>query len=224
VRRIIGLLQSAPRETEDAHLQSPGYSHDSALDKDSANIIRTWLEEVLAKTGMRPTPLAKAAGLAPSTLLRALDPEHPGSLERRSIDKIVQTFHVPAPMFYREMTPAQGLKEPEVLAVQDEDIDLIAADGQAIWLVRTRAIEMAGYLPGDRIRVDSRVSPTVRDVVVAQVVGHGLDPAETVIRIYDPPYLLTETSDPSARRKPLLVDNDRVAISGTVIKMIRFRR
>lgn len=208
-------------------MQSPGYSHDSALDKDSGKIIRAWLEEVLAKTGMRPTPLAKAAGLAPSTLLRALDPEHPGSLERRSIDKIVQTFHVPPPMFYRETTPPQRgptFKEPEVVVIEDEDVGLTASEGQAIWLVRTRAIELVGYLPGDIILVDSRVPPVGRDVVVAQVADHSLDAAETVIRIYDPPYLLTETSDPSARRKPLLVDNDRVLIWGAVIKMIRLRR
>lgn len=47
--------------------------------------------------------------------------------------------------------------------------------------------------------------------------------AETALRIYDPPYLVTETSDPAARRKPELVDGDRVSIWGPVVRLLRIR-
>lgn len=194
----------------------------------SAIAIRNWLAEVCRRTGLKPTPLAKAAGLAPSTLLRALDPDNPGSLERRSIDKIVQKFGVEPPAMYG--APAMpvarsGFAEPEMQRIDGALFPGPAESATAgTWTVQTRALELAGYLPGDQVTADSAITPRARDIVVAQIVDHQRGTAETVLRIYEPPYLLTETTDERARRKPLLVDNDTVAIWGVVTRMTRTRK
>lgn len=174
---------------------------------------------------MKPTPLAKAAGLAPSTLLRALDPDNPGSLERRSIDKIVQKFGVDPPAMYGQPTLAsRGFSEPEMQQISAGSAAEPLTPTQGIWRVQTRALDLAGYLPGDELTADSSIVPRARDVVVAQIVDHTRGTAETVLRVYEPPYLLTETTDERARQKPLLVDHDRVTIWGVVVKMVRVRR
>lgn len=195
----------------------------------SAIAIRAWIMDVCRRTGLKPTPLAKAAGLAPSTLLRALDPDNPGSLERRSIDKIVQKFGVDPPAMYGTPAPAParvGFGEPEMKRIGGP----MPADAsqqsttEGYWTIQTRALELAGYLPGDQVTADSSIVPRARDIVVAQIVDHQRGTAETVLRIYEPPYLLTETTDERARRKPLLVDNDTVAIWGVVTHMTRTRK
>lgn len=197
---------------------------------DEAAIVRDWLAAVMRKTGMKPTPLAKAAGLAPSTILRALDAERPGALDLRSITKIVDKFGIAAPPALFG-APAQsrpaGFAEPELVMIPADAGQTFAGEAlsptQGVWSVHTRAIELAGYLPGDQVLADSAAPPRPRDVVVAQIVDHRSGTAETVLRVYDPPYLTTETADPAARQKPALVDNDRVAIWGPVVKSLRAR-
>lgn len=191
--------------------------------------VRVWLRDVMRTTGLKPTPLAKAAGLAASTILRALDPTNPGSLERRSIEKIMRTFGVaPPPLYVERGATAQGgtgLAEPELVEsreIDESDPDL--APTQKEWTIKTRALELVGYLPGDLVRADSAATPKTRDVVVAQIIEHDRGAPKNVLRVYDPPYLLTETLDPHARRKPLLVDHDTAEIWGVVVRSVRQRK
>lgn len=129
-----------------------------------AKLVREWLLEVMRRTQMKATPLAKKVGLAPSTLLRALDEDNPSALERRSIKKIVDTFNVPAPQF---------------------------ADAQFGPL---GAADLAGYLPGDSVLFDMSVTPRAGDIVEAQVYGardaetifRYFDPPYLVVRTADP--------------------------------------
>lgn len=176
-------------------------------------------------TRMKPTPLAKAVGLSPSTLLRALDPQSAHSLERRSIDKIVQKFDVPPPDLFGALSSSQRMApaEDELIACKTGPETLGSAAGatQSDWEVKTRALELAGVFPGDVVRADSNVEPRSRDLVVAQILD--AKTVETIIRVYEPPYLLTETADPLARRKPLLVDNERVTVCGVIVRTVRIR-
>lgn len=194
-------------------------------------LIRDWLRWVMQTTRLKPTPLAKKAGLAPSTVLRALDEQNPVSLERRSIAKIVATLRVPSPAAFGQAdfqrTDMQGFAEAEIepfTAQSAPELDLPALmPTQGLWRIRTRALELSGYLPGDMALADSAVVPRAEDVVVGQILNTAQPGAETVLRLYDPPYLLTATLDSKARRKPALVDNTRVAIWGVVIKSWRSR-
>ena len=191
--------------------------------------IRAWLRWAMKLTGMRPSPFAKEAGLSPSTVLRAIDEENPISMERRSIDKIVERFEIPGPDTYltqgsyaRSTTIRAAFVDVELEKYTAETPNLTSTQGR--WEIRTRALELAGYLPGDTVIADSGEAPRANDVVIARHLHTGKPGADTVLRIYDPPYLLTATLDDNAKRKPLLVDNVNVSIWGVVVKSWRERR
>jgi hypothetical protein len=201
--------------------------------------IRRWLLEVIAQTGLKATPLAKAAGLAPSTLLRALDPKHPGSLETRSIEKIVNTFHVNPPEMFSSNTrddkavSVAGMtghitsrrREKEVSEVARDSIpELGAAKDQFVYTVHTDAISAFGYLPGDIILVDTRVTGRTGDAVLGQMASPFGGVSELVLRLYDPPYLISGARAMSLYHKPLLIDNERVLVLGVVTKTMRLRK
>jgi hypothetical protein len=58
--------------------------------------------------------------------------------------------------------------------------------------------------------------------VCAQLYRWSEGRADTVFRLYEPPYLVAMTRD-AELRKPALVDNDRVIIKGVVILTLRPR-
>jgi hypothetical protein len=189
-----------------------------------AKAIRAWILDLLHKTGLKPTPFAKEVGLAPSTLMRAISETNPTSLERRSIKKIVEKYNVQWP----QLSGGQptGFGEPELL---DFHLDAPLFGGmpleanQYVKEVNTRAVELLGYLPRDRVLFDMSSTPTAGDVVQAQVYSLVSREAETVLRYYDPPYLVMRTTDPSLSQKPLPVDGERVKIMAVAVKMIRER-
>lgn len=192
--------------------------------------IRDWLREVMRATKLKPTPLAKGAGLSPSTLTRALDEDNTVSLERRSIQKIVDTYNVPWPAGYgggqaaRSADFGSGFAEDELVLASDKEADPIAlSPTQAIWQVKGRALELAGILDGDFVLADSAVQARPHDIVVAQIVRTARPGADTVLRLYDPPYLLTATMRPDQMAKPALVDNVHVSIWGVVVRSWRVR-
>lgn len=192
-----------------------------------AEQIRQWLEGVIKQTGLKPTPLAKEAGLAPSTLLRALDPDNPTALERRSIAKIVARFNV-APPFAPGAAPAgypPGFSEDELLAPEDDAPVFEGAHltpNQYVRTINTRALELAGYLPGDVALFDMSVTARDGDAVAANV--YNLQGgADTVLRIFEPPYLVTRTMDREIASKPRLVDGEHVRIMAVLVKLIRGR-
>ena len=83
--------------------------------------------------------------------------------------------------------------------------------------IRTRALECIGYVPGDIVIVELGRPPAPGDVVCAQVYDWGRSEPETVLRIYEPPVLVSATLDEQLRR-PLVVDNVRVIIKGVVLR------
>lgn len=181
--------------------------------------VRAWLRRTMAQLGLKATPFARAAGLAPSTIIRALDPEGGSTLERASIAKIKQAFSVPGPDEAHAGPP--GLSEPDLLALSDtESGDL--PPSQCRKTINTRALELVGYMPGDIITLDKAVKPVAGDVVEAQIYARGA--AETVLRLYDRPYLVSRTLDPTVSGKPALVDDEMVKIAAVVVRCERVRR
>lgn len=83
-----------------------------------------------------------------------------------------------------------------------------------LWTVGTSAMNLAGILPGDQIVTDlSRVAKN-GDVVLAQVARTGR--VTTVLRRYEAPYLITNSTDPSLA-KPIEVDGEEVTIIAVVV-------
>jgi hypothetical protein len=191
--------------------------------------LRAWLVEVMEQTGLKPTPLAKGAGIAPSTVLRQLEDDAPGELSIRTIRKIVETYNVAPPEGFgisAGATPLRGLAEPDAVFVEQAAPlqGMKAGADQAVWQLKGRGLELEGYLPGDYLLVDFAVAAETGDVVCVQIYDTQRGDAETVFRVYDRPYLVTATADPQARRKPIAEDGERVVIRGPVVRSWRMRR
>lgn len=198
----------------------------------SRDEIRQWIRGILARTGDTPTGLARRAGVASTTLTRFMGGQARNALSFSTIAKIAEATGTPPPFAdggerlpgFAEDDAAPyhtgGLNsEPSACAAA---ISALIAGRRAAdpWKMRSRVLEDAGYLPGDVLIVDLTRTPTAGDVVCAQVYNWGQDSAETVFRIYEPPYLVAATAAPEAR-KPLLVDGKNVVIKGVVTESLR---
>jgi hypothetical protein len=190
---------------------------------------RAWLKKVIAQTGLAPTALAVSSGLAVTTLTRFLnDPDHGSALSARTIGAIERTTGV---RFGDEPRPL-SLREPETEPYNYEQGDpqltailrqvLGTANGVDCMILRSRALESSSLVPGDILIVDMNKQPIGGDVVCAQVYDWPRGRAETVFRIWEPPYLVAATMDPRLRR-PYAVDNENVVIKGVMIASLRPR-
>lgn len=90
--------------------------------------------------------------------------------------------------------------------------------GIDVWTIKSRALQNMGYLPGDRILVDSHAAGACKagDVVIAQRYLSDLDAAITLLRRYEPPVLVAASPDP-ADNGIEMVNGSSVRIYGKVI-------
>ncbi len=199
--------------------------------RSTARLHREWLARVCQVTGLQPTKLAKAAGLAPSTLTRPLAEGDNGvsTLHAATIEKLV-TFSglTPPGSAGGERRPLRGFREdaaPFDAKSHDSLADAVRAltagrNGVDPWTIKSRALELAGYLPGDVVLVDLNAVPAPGDAVCAQVYDWRAMQAETVMRIFRrvAPFeiLLARSLDP-AFDEPLIVDGERVIVKGVLL-------
>lgn len=185
----------------------------------------------MAHTGLSATALARKAQLAPSTLQKPLnEPGHTGMISGRSIAKIAEVAGV-RPMEYPARRP--GMAEPEATPYEPP-LNRSAADhteqaiaelragrnGRDPFVMHGYTLELAGILPGDIMIVDLNKQAKAGDIVCAQIYDWAQNRAETVMRVFDPPFLVVRSMR-DAHQKPLMVDHDRVVIKGVVISTLR---
>lgn len=184
--------------------------------------IREWLEAISRRFAVKPRAIAVKAGVSPATIYRALDPDGDFVMSFSVINKIGQEFGMPAPGhgaqaaggFGEELTPFDG---------DAPDWSPKSATNHGRWQLNSEVLNLEGYRPGDILEFDMGVAPERGDIVVAQVYDHKSGSAETVLRLYNPPYLLTRSSDAAVDTRPLYVDGERVVIMGTLVRMLRLR-
>lgn len=192
-----------------------------------------WVRAVMAHLGgLSANELAKRAGFSASTLQRPLnDPSWPHAMSATTLAKIADAAGL-KPMEY----PSRGgFGEIEAEPFVFEETDAIGQNfdravreltrgrnGRDAWTMRSRALENAGVLPGDVMIVDQNMTAMPKDLVCAQVYDWPRMQAETVFRVYEPPFLLTASSQGTTR--PLMVDGDKIVIRGVVDAVLRRRR
>jgi hypothetical protein len=153
----------------------------------------------------------------------AVDRVNPSSLERRSIRKIVDKFGVPGPAIADTQFFPPGFSEPELLPLEVPSpvfAGFSLSPDQYVKRLNTRALELLGYLPGAKVLFDMSVQPVVDDIVEAQIYNHARGTAETILRLYDPPYIVARTADPGVNQKPQLVDGVNVRIVAVALKSL----
>jgi transcriptional regulator with XRE-family HTH domain len=186
---------------------------------DSAERLRDWLREIRKRSGKSYTALAKAAGLSHTTLSRAMKPGYRPNFRADTIAKLASAAGVAAPagLAVQYALEPTEFAEDEVALTYDfpaDDVNL------SQWIIHTDLLALAGFLPGDCIEFSALKAPQANDVVLAQVYDYESGTAETVMRIYKPPFLFTRSAG-SGDHAPLMVDNVSVKIIGTWTRMWR---
>lgn len=200
----------------------------------TARAHREWLKRLPTLTGKPLTRIAKEIKIAPSTLTRPLMEGDDGTstLHANTIAKIVAHTGAPAPA--EQGSPVSGRRSPlgfgeDAAPFVPQPGDPINAaiaaftanyDAFALWTIRTRAVELAGFTPGDVAILDLNGKPQPGDVVCAQVYNWGRMTAETVVRVFEraaPVELLVgKTLDPSLQQ-PIVIDGERVIVKGVFL-------
>ncbi len=89
------------------------------------------------------------------------------------------------------------------------------------WLVKSRALDLAGIVPGDFIEFTADADPQEGDPVVAQL-NDEQGNVTTVLRLFYPPFLMVRTSDPTIDQRPIEIGaNDR--LMGAFVQLVRRR-
>lgn len=188
-----------------------------------------WVNAILAETKWKPARLARQAGIDHSTLGKFLnDKLNVSQLNSMTVEKIAAAVDLPPYQTTRTAKP-RGLAESEAQPFDDESavtalrLALEALKGGknsvGAWTLNSRALENVGYIPGDILIVDKNASPAMGDTVCAQVYDRA-GRAETIIRLYEDPFLVAASLDRTLMR-PMLIDNERVVVTGVVVASLR---
>ena len=187
---------------------------------DTQALLRVWIEKILRERDITKTGLARKAGVAVTTVTRLFEEDYVGTMNASSIAKIVRATGIPAPRNLGGVDGPQGFGEAEISPI---DMTNHTEAHISEWTINSHSMILAGFLPGDRITVSDNITPHSGDIVIAQLYNNERGTAETVIRVWLPPYL-TAASTNLEDRRPVLVDNNNVMIRGVVTKTVRTRK
>lgn len=187
-----------------------------------------WLAAVLAHYEITAYAFAKRSGVSKQQIGRYLKPEDGGSMPKLETLTAMSNAAPAIPL------PAEFLPpSPTVNAAADTQDDLMSVPAnecpplvpgraQTVFRLASRALELPpyAYLPGDYVLIDAALEPRAGQVVMATTANFQ-GRSETVLRAYQPPFLVTATADPAVPRAPIYVDDARVKILGTVVASAR---
>ena len=149
-------------------------------------------------------------------------------LSMRTITKISQaagTSVQEMPTNGHRPTEAEQFKIPDdgpTTPIEKAVSELI--DGRSsvdAWRLKSHHLALAGYLPGDILIVEHKVMPASGQPACVQVHAWEAQRSETLFRIYHHPYVVGASTNPDDL-KPLLIDDDRVVITGRVAGSLRW--
>ena len=199
----------------------------------TAKLHRDWLRSLPALTGQSLSKIADETGIARSTLTKPLKPHDPGTstLNAATIDRIAERYGVPGPGSAADQvapTASRGFSEDAAPYERSTGSPLDAAvkalsegrPGVDPWTLKSRALELEGFLPGDVVLVDLNATPQHGDAVCAQVYDLARGRAETVMRVFEsagPVRLLVAKSMDPALQRSLVVDDDKIVVKGVLL-------
>lgn len=184
------------------------------------------LTSACADFDITPTELAKSAGISPSTLTRFLAAADASMLSMLTIARVERAI-----ADLRSGAHSFGLAEETLqISVTDTSNATQAAldallrgrpNAFVVQLGADHALALPAHAAGDYLLVDPDEQPRAGDVACAQRVEWQTGHVDTVYRVFDPPYLLANNTNDPKLRKPLIVDNDMVALRGRVFATLR---
>lgn len=185
--------------------------------------VRAWLVELSRKYDVKPPEIAARSLVHKATVFRMLDPNSKVTPTLDSVHAIASAFNEVMPT---GDTGAIGFHEGDAVPYDaPDDADALLAPqnaNQSVWTVRNRALELAGYLPGDLVLLDQAAAARPGDVVMAQIYDFARGTAETRLRRYDGLFLSVRTLDPAlVDERPIAADGERAIIMGRIVRMVR---
>ena len=195
------------------------------------------VKQLLARHGIKQTDLARILGRDKAVITNLFQGKR--QLKAEEAMKIASHIGVPVAQILGISEPKAGFAEPPVLipfqhepkhakrksgVVKMDGKFYLEADAKAGYSPKAYALEvreegmnLSGIVAGDIVisELDRPFKPG--QIVIAQhYQGRG---AKTIIRKYEPPFLLPHST--SSTFKPLHVDKDEVRIVSPVLKLIR---
>lgn len=212
------MLQSAGRS-------SPQAARPLQQQQQLRESIRLWLNAIMEKHRTTARQIAVTSGVAPSTVYRALEPDGDFVMSTTIMAKIAKQFGeaMPAGMAQQQAMGNPGFSDRDAVEFEGELPTLTAKAGTDRYRVKIMSdvLNLEGFRIGDIVEFDMAREPAAGDIVAAQKHMTQRFGAETVLRLYRPPYLLTRSSDPLVDPTPLLVDNISVRIVGVFRRLVR---
>lgn len=202
----------------------------------SPRVTKDWIKAVAAFMNLSLSDLAVKAGLSPSTVTRYVNDET-GQLTvtDRTLDSIAHYSGIAKYVMPGQRT-VPGFGESEAVpydARQGEKLpdwvmQAIAAhkgqrNGVEPWVMKGWALDLLGVLPGDVLMIDQNKRPKPGNIVCAQLTDLATGRTETVMRRYEPPYIVGYSAKVGPIR-PETVDENRVIIMGVEDGIIRPRQ
>lgn len=193
---------------------------------------KEWIRSVARHMNLSPSQLALSSGMAASTLTRFLnDLTNTVGITQSSLEKVAK---------YSGFRPHQmpgraraGMAEPDTVPLQHETTEwpnwISAAvqaakagkNGVEAWVMKGAALDGIGVMPGDIVLIDLNARPSTGDVVLAQLLDFATGTAETVMRLYQAPFITTHSLRLGPGR-PEHVDEERVTIAGVRVGLLRW--
>ncbi|QTG12922.1 hypothetical protein G6M86_06555 [Agrobacterium tumefaciens] len=190
--------------------------------------IRDWLQSIMTERNMSPIELAKFVGVSPTTIYRAIDVGSEFTTTTKTLEKVASKVgrQPPGPS-YLDAHHIRPLNSPSGLEAIDVPRNLITltADEHRLLAYRIldRSLELEGYLPGDIVVIDEDVAPSAGDIVCVDLSSQRPGGAGRVLRLFEPPYLMSRSIDRRVEPAPILLDRS-VEIKGTATAMLREMR
>ena len=197
---------------------------------------REWIERHRKRLGYSLSRVAKMAGFSRGTLTNFMKDTWPYNLKSDNLAALENLFGEPAPNLsglgnsnHSFSTQESVTFEPDRDAQQDADaVKMLCgtSNSRMSFVLKSRALEAVGYVPGDVLIVDTSVSPKAGDVVCATIGDRDGKNQEFIFRIFFPllvPVLITATAERSMLA-PLIVDGEKVAVVGVVLHRLGARQ
>jgi len=180
-----------------------------------------WLRNNLARAKRTPTQIANDAGLSPSTLLRYLKPDYNRNVNDATIVKVAIALGVAPPeeMGIEDSGFATQDVEPfDHAAKSAPTLSQTASNTATEYQVKSESLSLAGFMPGDILAVEHDAALSRGDIVLAEFHNRA-GKTETVLRVYEGPYLTARCLHPPA---PILIDGENTRVIGKVVQCHRY--
>lgn len=194
-----------------------------------------WLKQALLETGLKASPFAEKAGVAPATLTKFL--KTPDAITPPS-DRIMKTLaeaHDLCGYGYEGLTQETGFSEEGSHPLSPSDVGeeeynrltMLTDNNESTnyHVIEGNGLQNLHIKHGDIVFVDHNRLPKENDIVCLSLRDEENFTAKTIFRLYVPSgsvtACITATNDPSINNKVIFVDGINVKIYGVVEKIVR---